>query len=437
MAFERSFTMAKHLTFDDRLSIERYLVWNYSLSEIAKILGYHKSTLSREICNRSFIDKKGCYGHSYNACIFRFDCDLKNICTDTACKNQLRSCKFCKHCNESCEYFKEDVCEKLNSHPYVCNNCSQKSKCTLTKRYYSAKTAQKNYEKILVESRLGIESSTEEIQRMDNIITPLTNKGQSIHHICSNNRNTIMVSEKTIYKYIGKGILSTKNVDLPRKVRYKPRAKKRMGYKVDKNCLNGRRYSDYKNFLNENKDTAVVQIDTVEGKKGGKVLLTIHFVDTSFMIMLLRDANDSKSVTECFRLIYDSVGSQYFKKLFPVILTDNGSEFSDPENIERINDKKLTNVFYCYPYSAYLKPEIENNHELIRKVIPKGQSMDNLTQRDISILMSNVNSYKRKKLNDQSPFDAFSNRYGFKLINALNIHLIAPNNINLTPDLLK
>lgn len=118
-------------------------------------------------------------------------------------------------------------------------------------------------------------------------------------------------------------------------------------------------------------------------------------------------------------------------------MTDNGSEFSDPENIERINGKKLTNVFYCYPYSAYLKPEIENNHELIRKVIPKGQSMDNLTQKDINILMSNVNSYKRKELNDQSPFDAFSSRYGFKLINALNIHLIAPNNINLTPNLLK
>lgn len=429
--------MPKHLTFDDRLHIEQYLLWNYSLSEIAKILGYHKSTISREIRSRSFADKKGCYGHSYNACLLRFDCDLKNICRDTRCKKRLSSCKFCKHCNENCKYFKEDICEKLNFHPYVCNNCSRKSKCTLTKRYYSAKTAQKNYEKILVESRLGIENSMEEILRIDNIITPLTHKGQSIHHICLNNKNTIMVSEKTIYKYIGEGILSTKNIDLPRKIRYKPRVKKRMGYKVDKHCLNSRRYSDYEKFLDKNKDIAVVQMDTVEGKKGGKVLLTIHFVDTSFMVMLLRDANDSKSVTECFKQIYDSVGPQYFRKLFPVILTDNGSEFSDPENIECINGKKLTNVFYCYPYSVYLKPEIENNHELIRKVIPKSKSMDNLTQKDINILMSNVNSYKRKNLNDQSPSDAFSSRYGFKLINALNIYLIAPNNINLTPDLLK
>jgi IS30 family transposase len=94
-------------------------------------------------------------------------------------------------------------------------------------------------------------------------------------------------------------------------------------------------------------------------------------------------------------------------------------------------------MFYCYPYSAFQKPEVENNHELIRRVIPKGKSMNNLTQADITLLMSHVNSYTRKKLNDQSPYDAFSSRYGFKLINALGITKIEPNDIILKPDLLK
>lgn len=434
--------MSKHLTYDDRLEIERYLKLDYSLSAISKDLRRHKSTISREILLRSTAVNNGCYGRSYNACIHRYDCDLSNLCNKKVCKirskNKYNNCRFCSYCNDNCKYFKGEVCERLKSPPYVCNGCEDRNKCTLKKRFYSAKTAQKDYERLLVDSRTGIFSSPEETKRLDDIIKPLVNRGHSVHHILANNKDTIMVSEKTIYNYIEIGALSIKNIDLPRKVRYRPRRKIQMGYKVDKKCLEGRKYDDYLKFMNENKDIAIVQMDTVEGRIGGKVLLTIHFIDTSFMLMFIRDSNDSKSVTECFKKIYDSIGPKDFKILFPVILTDNGSEFSDPNSIEGIRgNEKLTNIFYCYPYSAFLKAEIENNHELIRRVIPKGKSMDNLTQEHINKLMSHVNSYTRKKLNDQSPYDAFSIRYGFKLINTLGISKINPNDVILKPSLLK
>lgn len=430
--------MAKHLTYDDRLTIEEQLKLKSSLSKISRELNRHKSTISREIFLRAYINKNGCYGHSYNACIHRFDCDMKNICQEKKCGKHKSYCRFCEECNDNCEYFKEDVCDKLSDSPYVCNSCNDRNKCTLTKMIYSAKTAQKDYEKTLVESRIGIENSLEEIKVIDNIITPLIKQGQSIHHIHANNRDTIMISEKTLYTYIDNGALSVNNIDLPRKVRYRPRKKKQMGYKVDKACLEGRRYDDYLKFIKENKDISIVQMDTVEGRKGGKVLLTIHFIDTSFMLMLLRDANDSKSVTQWFRWIYDAVEAEDYKTLLFLLLADNGSEFSDPVKIEKVNGKeKLANVFYCYPYSAYLKPEVENNHALIRRIITKGSSMDHLTQEDIRLVMSHINSYTRKKLNDQSPYDAFSSRYGFKLINALGVEKINPNDIILNPSLLK
>lgn len=430
--------MAKHLTYDDRLTIEWLLKSASSLSEISRELSRHKSTISREIFLRSTINKIGCYGHSYNACMHRYGCDLKNICFEIKCTKRNKFCRFCAECNDNCEYFKEDMCDKLSSPPYVCNGCTDRNKCTLTKRFYSAKTAQKDYEELLIDSRIGIENSPEEVKVIDEIIAPLIMQGQSIHHIHANNKDTIMVSEKTLYKYIEDGALSVNNIDLPRKIRYRERKKKQMGYKVDKACLEGRRYDDYLKFLKENKDISIVQMDTVEGRRGGKVLLTIHFVDTSFMLMLLRDSNDSKSVSQWFKWIYDAVGPKEYKALLFLILTDNGSEFSDPAKIERVNSKdKLSNVFYCYPYSAYLKPEIENNHELIRRIIPKGSSMDHLTQADICLVMSHVNSYTRKKLNDQSPYDAFSSRYGFKLINALGIEKIDPNDIIFKPSLIK
>lgn len=431
--------MTKHLNFDNRLDIERYLREDFSISEIARILSRHKSTISREITLRSAISKKGCYGRNYNACIYRYDCSLNSICEERRCDNKrTKYCRFCSNCNRNCEYFKEDICDKLSSSPYVCNGCADRNKCTLTKRIYSAKSAQKDYEDVLVESRTGIEITPEEVERIDSIITPLIDNGHSIHHIHSNNNDSIMVCERTLYNYIDNQVLSTKNIDLPRKVRYRPRKRIQMGYKVEKKCLEGRRYDDYLKFIENNKDISIVQMDTVEGKKGGKVLLTIHFIDSSFMLMLLRDANDSRSVTGWFEWIYNAVGKEDFKTLLPLLLTDNGSEFSNPSKIERIQGgDKLTNVFYCYPYSAFLKPEIENNHELIRRIIPKGKSMDNLTQEDIKLVMSHVNSYTRKKLNDQSPFDSFSQRYGFKLIDALGIERISPNDIILKPSLLK
>jgi len=389
-------TIAKHLSYDERLEIEMHLKFGLSLSEISKKLNRHKSTISREIKLRYVIKETECDVKNYNECI------------------------------------------KLNSPPYVCNSCKKRNTCILTKKYYSAKAAQKNYEELLIDSRTGIEKNIKEIKTMNNIIKPLVDKGQSIHHIITNNKSTIMATERTIYNYIAIGALSVKNIDLPRKVRYRIRKRNSTHYKVDKDCYKNRKYDDYLKFISENQDISIVQMDTVEGVKGGKVLLTIHFIDTSFMLIFIRNTNDSKSVTECFRKIYDLVGLAEFKKLFQVILTDNGSEFTDPIAIERIGGKeKLTNIFYCNPDSPYLKPEIENNHALVRRIIPKGKSMDNFTPEKATVIMSHINSYTRKKLNDQTPYEAFTQRYGFKLTEALGIKRILANDIILKPSLIK
>lgn len=58
----------------------------------------------------------------------------------------------------------------------------------------------------------------EDISRLNDLFTPLIkNHKQSIHHIFINNEDSIMLSEKTIYTLINKGILDVKNIDLPTK----------------------------------------------------------------------------------------------------------------------------------------------------------------------------------------------------------------------------
>ncbi len=152
------------------------------------------------------------------------------------------------------------------------------------------------------------------------------------------------------------------------------------------------------------------------------------------MMAFLRDANTSQSVID----IRNTLGKENFKKLFPVILTDNGSEFSNPKAIEYGYDGLLqTRIFYCGPSSPHQKGAIEVNHELIRRILPKGTSFDSLTQDEICLVMNHVNSYKRKKLNNRNPYQTFSFHYGEDLLNQLGCSPVAAEDIILKPKLLK
>lgn len=180
-------------------------------------------------------------------------------------------------------------------------------------------------------------------------------------------------------------------------------------------------------------------MDSVEGNKGGKVLLTIHFVNCSFMLAFIRNYNDAQSVIDIFNNLQKILGINKFKEMFVIILTDNGSEFSNPVEIEFDKDtgERRTKIFYCHPSSPYEKGSCEVNHELIRRILPKGTSFDDLTQTDINLMMSHINSYKRKKLNNVSPITMFSTIYGKETIDKLDIQEIESNEINLSTSLLK
>lgn len=179
-------------------------------------------------------------------------------------------------------------------------------------------------------------------------------------------------------------------------------------------------------------------MDSVEGVKGGKVLLTIHFKEPQFMLAFIREANTSQSVIDIFERLYLELKPDVFMKLFPVILTDNGSEFSNPSAIEFDGQgNRRTRIFYCNPSAPHQKGAAENNHELIRRVVPKGRSFDSYNQNDITLLMNHINSYGRKKLNDRPPHLIFGFLHGFKILKKLGAELISPNEIVLKPELLK
>ncbi|AOT72474.1 IS30 family transposase [Geosporobacter ferrireducens] len=430
--------MSKYLTYEERLEIEAGLKQNLSFGEIGRQIGKDRTTIAKEIKKHSNERKSGYSGWPYNACRHRSGCKLKAVCAKDQCRRPATAyCKLCSYCNDLCPDFEEEVCSYRFKPPYVCNGCTQYSKCTLKKTIYDAGDAHIAFSKNISEARSGILSSESELSRLNTLISPLIKNGQSVHQIYASHVNELMCSEKTIYNYIDACLFDVRNIDLPRKVKYRPRYKK-PEFKVDKGCRIGRNYNDFQAFVEKYPDLPIVQMDSVIGSRGGKVLLTIHFVETSLMLAYLRDANTSQSVIDIFSGISKTLGKENFKKLFPVILTDNGSEFSNPKAIEYGSDGLLQiKIFYCDPSSPHQKGAIEVNHELIRRILPKGTSFDLLTQGDISLVMNHVNSYKRKKLNNRSPYQTFSFYYGEDLLHQLGCSPVAAEDIILKPKLLK
>lgn len=323
--------------------------------------------------------------------------------------------------------------------PYACNGCREVKKCTLTKTVYDALEAHRQATEKISQSRSGILSMEGEIARLNEILVPLVKQGQSIHQIYLNHKDELMCSEKTLYNYVDGCLFDIRNIDLPRKVKYRPRYKK-PELKVDRGCRVGRNYHDYEVYMEKHPDTAVVQMDSVIGSKGGKVLLTIYFVNVSLMLGFLREANTSQSVIDIYDGLYQKLGASDFTRLFPVILTDNGSEFSNPKKIENGPEERgfqRTRIYYCNPSAPYQKAEIEAGHEFIRRIVPKGKSFDELTQEDVERMMNHINSYRRKKLNGKSPYEAFSFYYGEELAQKLGCQKVTAGDINLTPGLLK
>lgn len=426
----------KHLTDSERLQIEQWLRQHVSIKKIAGYLGKSPSTISREIQKHSVSSNKSAPCRIPNRCKHRLDCTVRSLCVDKP--NCTTLCRSCKLCNDHCTDFYEEICQKLSEPPYVCNGCTNEHHCVLRKKYYIHHQAHKAYRKTLVESRAGVNISEDELLALDKFVSPLIRKGQSIHHAIANNPDEFTVSEKSVYRYVAGGLLKARNIDMPRVCRLKPRRTKPLEHKVDSTCRIGRSYDDYKSYLQQHNDVSVVEMDSVIGRIGGKVLLTLMFKSCDLMLAFIRDRNTSQSVIDIFNQLYLLLGAQTFRIMFPVLLTDNGSEFSNPAALELDSHGiRRTTVFYCDPCASYQKPNVELNHEFIRKILPQRSSFDHLTQDDINLIMSHINSYSRAKLNDRSPFETFTFLYGTGILDKLGLRIIPANEIILKPLLLK
>ena len=420
-----------HLTLDERNFIEQELSKNTSFKEIAKYLEKDPTTISKEV-KKHRIRKEGQAIHvNFNHCAKKYNCHRHNLCNPRCSKE----CRHCVHCNKVCSDFEDGICLRIKRAPFVCNGCTEKFGCKLTKYYYRALPSFNKYKNILSESRQGINLTELELSNLDKIISPLVKKGQSISHICKT--HDIPYSKTTLYRYLSNNCFSVGPIDLPRKVRMKKRKQRNIEPKDNKARTN-RTYEDFQKYIELHPELPIVEMDTVEGIKGGRVLLTLLFRSSRLMLAFILYEKTQKEVLRTFNMLELELGTELFEKTFPIILTDNGSEFGNPLSLEFNNEGiGRTRIFYCNPRASYQKGMIEKNHEFIRYVLPKGTSFDSFLQTDIDLMINHINSLGRASLNWFAPIDVAKFTIDKKVIKKLNLKKISTDEIQLTPKLLK
>ena len=434
---EESRKKTGQLDLTDRLAIETGLCRGESFKRIAKTIHRHPSTVAHEVLeNRTFIQGTYYFGKD---CRYAHDCLKKGMCgaLESACNTPCKKCKGFD-CRTACSRYQSMACNIPAKPPYVCNTCHDRRYCFKDRYIYTAQHADAAVSRRRSESRQGIRLTNEQKDFVDELVTRLVKKGQPLTHIYAEHEAEMPMSLRSLYNYIDAGELSIKNIDLRRKVGYKARKKPRGWVMKEQKYREGRTYEDYE-FYMKHTGLSALEMDTVKGvRERGKRLLTMIFQDNSVMLLFLMPDGTGASVKRVFDYLERGLGLERFQRLFPVILTDNGTEFKNVGALELTEDfQDRTKLFFCDPMASWQKPHIEKNHEFIRYVIPRGKTLNPYTQEDMTLLMNHINSTRRPSLGNKSPYELVNedDEDMQALFALLKMDLIPPDEVHLMPDL--
>lgn len=424
--------MYKHLSIEQRVLIEDRLNKRESTHSIAQELGVSPTTIQREIHRHIIFIKP-----TENDCKIRFDCVYKHLCGQEKCNRRCSKCKVVK-CSKYCTDYEKYDCGKKNPYFSLCNGCKSITFCNLEKCVYKGSYADKEYREVLSSSRSGFDVTDKEMERIDTLASPLIKNGLSPYHVKQTLGDELPVSESTLRRMIDRCELNARNVDLRDKVKRNPRDTTRNVVRNKNLSVSklGHFYADYLRYIEEH-DVFTVEMDCVEGTKEDKaVLLTLTWRELSFQIALILEEQTSDEVVKALDKLADVLGEDLFKRVFPLILTDNGTEFCNISAMETSKRGfKRTKIFFCDPNRSDQKGTCENHHKMIRYCIPKGTSLEQFKQTDISLMMNHINSYKRKALFGKSAFDLAKGSLPEDFFVLLGLEEIEPDKIILSPKL--
>ena len=225
-------------------------------------------------------------------------------------------------------------------------------------------------------------------------------------------------------------------MNLIKVINQKKKKQKRDTLYKNEEKIKGHTFEDYQYYKSKNKKALETQMDTVVGivDADDPVMLTLEIVKIKFLFIIKLDRKTFNQTLNKLKNFRDNITPNIFNKIMEILLTDNGSEFKDVKTIVKTFPE--INFFYCHPNASYEKGNLENNHEMIRRVIPKGISLKIYNQQDYNKLASHINSLYRKTLQRQCSFDLIEEYIPMDILNNLGLKKIPDDKIMLTPSLL-
>lgn len=411
-----------HFNFNDRKEIQHGIEADASFKAIALKLNVSPSAVIREIIRNKSL--------KVAIPIFKKYCELKDSCP-----------KASFNCHQKCVLLKIPKCNVRDKKRHVCNSCPNINYCNIDKYFYRADVAQKKSISRSINSRHKIKLSASELEDLSLIIKNLLKKGYSPYDIVTTHPE-INISESTLYRYIENGYLKNFDIDkfsLKRVVSRRPtKKKKEKEVKYSSTYYQNHTYKDYLQFKVVHPDYLTTEMDTVYNSQAGPYIQTFSFESSNLQIGFLHTEKTYESMSNTLNKLQDILSNQEFKDLFSLLLTDRGSEFKGIENFE-VNSSTgeiRSNIFYCDARHPEQKAHVENNHNILREILPNSCSFKDLTQKDLDLIFSHINSKPRKVLGGKTPYQIFEFMYGHKTLDKLNINYIYPGKLNLSPSLI-
>ncbi|MGL6008842.1 MAG: IS30 family transposase [Culicoidibacterales bacterium] len=207
-----------------------------------------------------------------------------------------------------------------------------------------------------------------------------------------------MVCAKTLYNYVDLGLLTIKNIDLPFKI---PRNQKQTHTRKHVKNL-GKSITDRPKHIQTRTEFGHWEIDTVIGEKTNQdeVLITLTERKTRAELIYKVAGKTSIAVDQCLAQLHLELGTTNFNHVFKTITADNGSEFASLTQLETYT---ATKVYFAHPYASWERGTNERHNGIIRRFLPKGTRMSDISHEQVAHIQNCCNTLPRKILGYDSP----------------------------------
>lgn len=262
---------------------------------------------------------------------------------------------------------------------------------------YSADKAEIKYRKMLKDKgsqiKLGKDYEyAEYIERK--IIEEKQSPKAVLGHIKKHNIHfDTTISVNTLYSYIRKGYFSRLEMKhLPRGIPKKHKEHVRVNKKAPK----GTSIEQRPLYILERRSFGHWEMDCVCGPTKQSLLVLTERLTRKEIIIAIKTQSAQEVVKALNRIEYKF--GRKFKSIFKTITVDNGTEFSNCQGIEKsiYGKGNRTKVYYCHPYSSWERGTNERINREIRRLIPKGTNLANVTEKQIQYVEEWVNNYPRE-----------------------------------------